>query len=243
VPSGGSGGLSGTLSCTGLARLWLAAGGSAAHVLVAAEVAMAESGGNQYAHSPTNDFGYWQINGSHGAMASYDPMTNARAAISVSGDGSNWSPWTTYTSGAYAGKCPAASVSAASRIGVPAPVASAPGSSLEVRAMRLAESKIGDPYVYGAEGPDKFDCSGLVTWAYHQLGATRVGRTTGDLWNEGPHVSRASLQPGDLLFFDSIGHVGIYTGNGQMVVAPHTGDYVKIQAVYWAGYDGAVRIA
>ena len=101
--SGGS--LGGTLGCSGLERLWIVAGGSPSHALMAAEIAMAESGGNQYAHSPTNDFGYWQINGSHGGMASYDPMTNARAAISISGDGTNWSPWTTYTSGAYQGKC------------------------------------------------------------------------------------------------------------------------------------------
>ena len=52
---------------------------------------MAESGGSQYAHSPTNDFGYWQINGGHGpAMATYDPIGNARAAIAISGNGSNW---------------------------------------------------------------------------------------------------------------------------------------------------------
>jgi hypothetical protein len=96
---------SGTLSCSGLERLWDAAGGNPAHAFVAAEVAMAESGGRQYAHSPTNDFGYWQINGVHGSMATYDPMGNARAAISISGDGRNWSPWTTYTSGAYRGRC------------------------------------------------------------------------------------------------------------------------------------------
>jgi hypothetical protein len=73
---------------------------------MAAEIAMAESGGRQYAHSPTNDFGYWQINGSHGpAMATYDPMGNARAAIAISSNGRNWRPWTTYTSGAYRGRC------------------------------------------------------------------------------------------------------------------------------------------
>jgi LysM repeat protein len=97
---------SGTLSCSGLERLWDAAGGNPAHAFVAAEIAMAESGGRQYAHSPTNDFGYWQINGVHGpSMATYNPMGNARAAISISGDGTNWSPWTTYTSGAYHGRC------------------------------------------------------------------------------------------------------------------------------------------
>jgi len=98
--------LEGTLDCGGLEQLWLAAGGSPQAELTAASVAMAESGGDQFAHSPTDDIGYWQINApSWGALASTDPMTNARAAVQISSDGTNWSPWTTYTSGAYAGRC------------------------------------------------------------------------------------------------------------------------------------------
>jgi len=98
--------LSGTLGCSGLEALWKAAGGSHGEAFMAAEIAMAESGGNQYALSPTNDYGYWQINGSHGpAMATFNPMGNAKAAIAISDDGSNWGAWTTYTSGAYAGRC------------------------------------------------------------------------------------------------------------------------------------------
>ncbi|HEX4829954.1 MAG TPA: LysM peptidoglycan-binding domain-containing protein [Trebonia sp.] len=92
-------------SCSSLETLWKSAGGNAADAFMAAEIAMAESGGNPNAHSPTNDYGLWQINGVHGAMATYDPVRNAKAAISISGDGSNWRPWTTYTSGAYRGKC------------------------------------------------------------------------------------------------------------------------------------------
>ena len=98
--------LSGTLSCSGLEALWEAAGGSHAEAFMAAEIAMAESGGNQYALSPTDDYGYWQINASHGpAMATFNPIGNAKAAIAISGDGTNWGAWTTYTSGAYAGRC------------------------------------------------------------------------------------------------------------------------------------------
>ncbi len=98
--------LSGKLSCSGLEALWEAAGGSHAEAFMAAEIAMAESGGNQYALSPTNDYGYWQINGSHGpAMATFNPMGNAKAAIAISDDGHDWGAWTTYTSGAYAGRC------------------------------------------------------------------------------------------------------------------------------------------
>jgi LysM repeat protein len=98
--------LSGKLSCSGLEALWQAAGGSHAEAFLAAEIAMAESGGNQFALSPTNDYGYWQINGSHGAaMATFNPMGNAKAAIAISHNGHDWGAWTTYTSGAYAGRC------------------------------------------------------------------------------------------------------------------------------------------
>jgi hypothetical protein len=66
---------------------------------------MAESDGNQYALSPTDDYGYWQINASHGALATYNPLGNAKAAVEISSNGEDWTPWTTYTSGAYYGRC------------------------------------------------------------------------------------------------------------------------------------------
>ena len=97
--------LSGNLGCSGLEALWVAAGGARSHAFIAAEIAMAESGGRQYAHSPTNDFGYWQINGVHGAMATYNPIGNARAAIAISSNGRSWRAWTTYVTGAYHGRC------------------------------------------------------------------------------------------------------------------------------------------
>jgi LysM repeat protein len=98
--------LSGTLGCSGLEALWETAGGSHAEAFIAAEIAMAESGGNQYALSPTNDYGYWQINGSHGpALATFNAMGNAKAAIIISDDGRDWAPWTTYVTGAFEGRC------------------------------------------------------------------------------------------------------------------------------------------
>ncbi len=98
--------LSGNLGCSGLEALWEAAGGSQGEAFMAAEIAMAESGGRQDALSPTNDYGYWQINGSHGpAEATFNPVGNAKAAIAISSDGTNWSPWTTYVTGAYQGRC------------------------------------------------------------------------------------------------------------------------------------------
>jgi len=98
--------MSGTLGCAGLEALWREAGGPAWAEVTAASVAMAESGGRQYAVSPTDDFGYWQINGSHGpALATFNAYGNARAAVLISDGGTNWSPWTTFTSGAYRGRC------------------------------------------------------------------------------------------------------------------------------------------
>ena len=102
---GSSGGLSGTLSCSGLEELWRSAGGNPADAFMAAEIAEAESGGNQYALSPTDDYGYWQINASNGALATFNAYGNARSAILLSDDGSNWNAWTTYHSGAYEGRC------------------------------------------------------------------------------------------------------------------------------------------
>ena len=97
--------LSGTLSCSGLEALWVEAGGSPTAEVTAASIAMAESGGNQFATGTVGERGYWQINPVNGSLSTYDPYGNARAAVIMSGNGANWSPWTTYTSGAYAGRC------------------------------------------------------------------------------------------------------------------------------------------
>jgi nucleoid-associated protein YgaU len=95
----------GMYSCAGLEQLWEQAGGNSADAFMAAEIAMAESSGNPNAISPTDDFGLWQINGSNGSLATLNALQNARSAITLSDDGTNWGPWTTYHSGAYSGKC------------------------------------------------------------------------------------------------------------------------------------------
>ncbi len=97
--------LSGTLGCPGLEKLWEQAGGSDAQAVTAASIAMAESSGRQYATGAAGERGYWQINPNHGSLSTYDPLGNAKAAVIISGDGTNWTPWTTYTSGAYQGRC------------------------------------------------------------------------------------------------------------------------------------------
>ena len=106
--SGGA--LSGTLNCPQLESLWDANGGNPAHAFIAAEVAEAESAGEQYAtdndSDGTQDRGYWQINSTHGPILStYNADGNARAAIIISYDGTNWSAWTTYVTGAFQGRC------------------------------------------------------------------------------------------------------------------------------------------
>jgi LysM repeat protein len=97
--------LSGTLGCPGLEELWEQAGGSDGQAVMAASIAMAESGGQQYATGAAGERGYWQINPDHGSLSTYDPLGNAKAAVIISDDGTNWTPWTTYTSGAYLGRC------------------------------------------------------------------------------------------------------------------------------------------
>jgi peptidoglycan DL-endopeptidase CwlO len=115
-------------------------------------------------------------------------------------------------------------------------------NTIGAQALRYALSRRGDMYVWGASGPNAFDCSGLVMWAYAQVGIS-LPHFTGDQWNMGIHVSRSQLQPGDLVFFYAdISHVGIYIGNGLMVDAPDFGEVVQVQPVMWAYYVGAVRI-
>jgi peptidoglycan DL-endopeptidase CwlO len=109
----------------------------------------------------------------------------------------------------------------------------------------VALSQLGTPYVWGGAAPGGFDCSGLVMWAYAQVGVS-LPHSSYAQYGYGVPVSRDQLQPGDLVFFDGLGHVGIYIGNGQFVHAPHTGDVVKISSLdeswYSATYVGARRI-
>jgi peptidoglycan DL-endopeptidase CwlO len=116
------------------------------------------------------------------------------------------------------------------------------GSSVGAVALRAALTRRGDPYIWGAAGPGEFDCSGLVMWAYAQEGI-HLDHYTGDQWDEGQHISRGQLEPGDLLFFFAdISHVGIWIGNGLMVDAPSFGQDVMVQPVDWSIFVGAVRI-
>ncbi|WP_329085977.1 MULTISPECIES: C40 family peptidase [unclassified Streptosporangium] len=116
-------------------------------------------------------------------------------------------------------------------------------------ALTAAIGKLGRPYVWGAEGPNSFDCSGLVQWAYQQAGI-KVPRVTHQQFVSGPQIPLAQAQPGDLLFWRHdptnpgyVSHVAIYWGDGKMLHAPRTGDVVKLVPVTTRNFAGAVRIS
>ncbi|MCV7383049.1 C40 family peptidase [Mycolicibacter longobardus] len=103
-------------------------------------------------------------------------------------------------------------------------------------AVRAALSRLGRPYVWGATGPDRFDCSGLTQWAYHQAGVP-LSRTTYTQIHEGIPVPRSQIRPGDLVF-PSTGHVQLAIGGNRVVEAPHAGATVRISPL---GAQVAIR--
>ena len=118
-----------------------------------------------------------------------------------------------------------------------------------VAMLKAAVSRVGLPYVWGAAGPDSFDCSGLVQWAFAQAGIV-MPRVAADQARTGPAVSLSQLQPGDLLFYhtdptapDYVSHVAIYLGKGLEIQAPQPGEDVQIVPV-WLGseFAGAVQV-
>jgi len=121
-----------------------------------------------------------------------------------------------------------------------------PAGTLGQQAAAIAQQYLGVPYVWGGASPSGFDCSGLVVYVYGRLGVS-LPHYTVSLWNSGAHVSRDQLAPGDLVFFYSLDHVGIYLGGGLFIHAPHTGTVVQISSLnsswYSSAYDGAVRIS
>ena len=108
----------------------------------------------------------------------------------------------------------------------------APSGSTGQQVVALAKQHLGTPYVWGGESPGGFDCSGLMQWAYGQVGID-LPRVSRDQAKVGRAVSPADARPGDLVFFErgKVDHIGMYAGEGKWVVAPKAGDVVKIQNV------------
>ena len=127
--------------------------------------------------------------------------------------------------------------------GTPPPVYKGPTSTQAEKVVAFVYAQIGKPYVFGASGPDSYDCSGLTSAAWASVGIS-IPRTSQEQWASLPHVPTSDMQPGDILVFNGAGHVGIYVGGGMMIDAPHTG--LNVQKVALSGWyastlDGVVR--
>lgn len=135
---------------------------------------------------------------------------------------------------------PSASAAPDPSSGAPAAVPAASGSNAQ--AAQIAMRYLGVPYVWGGSSPSGFDCSGLASYAYAQVGKS-VPHYTGAIWAAFPRVPSDQLAAGDLVFFRAdLGHMGIYIGGGSYVHAPHTGDVVKVSSIgERSDFVGAVR--
>ena len=128
------------------------------------------------------------------------------------------------------------------RFDVPAAVTAAAPAALRASAMQNALGKIGARYRWGASGPNAFDCSGLVTWAYRSAGRT-LPRSSQAMAHVGTPVSRSALQPGDLVFFyRGPSHVAIYVGNGKVVHASNPAHPVKLADLGSMPFNSARRV-
>ena len=128
---------------------------------------------------------------------------------------------------------------------------STPSTNKVQAVIDLAHKQLGKPYVWGAEGPNSFDCSGLIYYVYKNAASITLPRTSSDQYSAGVAVSRSNLKAGDLIFSSNDGngnitHVAIYVGDGQMIHAPRNGknvEKVSINNSYWnKAYVGARRV-
>ena len=123
-----------------------------------------------------------------------------------------------------------------------APVASS-GSGRAQQVVDAALTKVGSSYVWGTSGPSTFDCSGLTSWAYRQIGVNLTRSSRGQYSSAGRKVSKSELQPGDLVFYYSpVSHVGLYIGNGKIVHAANPRRGVNITSLNSMPFTGARRV-
>ncbi|MEU2440393.1 C40 family peptidase [Streptomyces rubradiris] len=129
-------------------------------------------------------------------------------------------------------------------IAVPGLATDASAATIASKALKVAASKKGAPYRWGATGPNRFDCSGLTVYSFKKAGK-KLPRTAAQQYNKSRHVSARNRKAGDLVFFhsgSSVYHVGIYAGHNKIWHAPKTGDVVKLQKIWsksvWYGRVG-----
>ncbi|RII13915.1 putative endopeptidase p60 precursor [Streptomyces sp. YIM 130001] len=129
-------------------------------------------------------------------------------------------------------------------VAAPGAATEAEAASHSAKALKVAASKKGSPYRYGAAGPQRFDCSGLTLYSFKRAGK-KLPRTAAQQYNRTRHISAGQRQRGDLVFFHSgrnVYHVGIYAGNGRIWHSPKTGDVVRLQKIWTKGvWYGRVR--
>ncbi|MER5178447.1 C40 family peptidase [Streptomyces sp. NPDC002896] len=117
---------------------------------------------------------------------------------------------------------------------VPGIASEAEAATVAGKVLKIAASKKGSPYRWGATGPRRFDCSGLTLYSFKHAGK-KLPRTAAQQYNKTRHVSAKQRKPGDLVFFHSgryVYHVGIYAGQGKIWHAPKTGDVVRLQKIW-----------
>ena len=163
-------------------------------------------------------------------------LARQRAAATSASAGTNATPAVASGGGTASAGSPDASSSGSAPSSTPLP-----SGSGNAAAASVAMQYLGVPYVWGGASPSGFDCSGLASYAYAQIGKS-VPHYTGAIYAAFPKVPSDQLEPGDLVFFNGLGHMGIYIGGGQYVHAPHTGDVVKVSSLGdRSDYVGAVR--
>ncbi|MFH8515933.1 NlpC/P60 family protein [Streptomyces gelaticus] len=118
----------------------------------------------------------------------------------------------------------------------------APASARGAAALQAAATQVGKPYGRGGTGPGSFDCSGLTQWAYAQANV-QISRVTYTQVNDGVHIGRSALKPGDLVFFNNTSHVGLYAGNNTLLHAPYPGTFVRYESMDTIGsFQFGVRV-
>lgn len=113
------------------------------------------------------------------------------------------------------------------------------------KALKIMRAQLGDPYRYGAAGPNAFDCSGLVFYAAKRAGIKGIPRTSGAQAGFARRISKGAMRPGDLMFFSNGGgvyHVGVWVGKNRILHSPSTGGRVRIDPIWTSGwYGGTLR--